>query len=212
MSNNKKVSTNTIVIILGAIIVALLCAVTVISTITAIQSRNNNVEPPQTETSIEKVERTLSGKTSDEDRKDALKSAQELLTFAADDMGTGLTPEERAEKIAEGDMTALNPELEEKIRLIDVYLDEDLKNNVFQALIAISKHIAVDGKVEPVSEIAWQVVYVDPEIGIAYVPVSVFHDSVAPFSFEMIYVDGEWRLSPYSFMEIIRLSSSLQEN
>lgn len=168
--------------------------------------------PTATVTEVSKVEKSLSGKTSDEDRKDALVAVQEILTLAADDMGTGLTPEARAEKIEDGDMSVLNLELEGKIRLIDVYTEESLKNNVFQALIAVTKHVAVDGVVLPVSENAWQVVYVDPEVGIAYVPISVFHNSGAPFSLEMIYIDGSWKLSPYSFMDIVRLSSSLQDN
>lgn len=174
---------------------------------TSQNSDNSNTDDSKTE----KVEKSVTGKSANEDRQDALKAAGEILTLAAK-TEKDMTPEERAKKIDEGDMSVVDKDLAKKIRLADVYSEDDMKANVYQALIAMTKYIAVDGKVSPVSENSWQSVYVDSEIGVAYVPLSTFYDNGTVFSFEMVYVDGEWKFAPYSFMDIVKLSASLQNN
>lgn len=172
-------------------------------------SQDSISETDSNDQKTKKVKKSVTGKTANEDRQDALKAAGEILTLAAKSE-KGMTPEERAEKIDKGDMSVVDKGLAEKIRLADVYSEEDMKVNVYQALIAMTKYIAVDGKVEPVSNNAWQSVYVDSEIGVAYVPLTTFYDNGTVFSFEMVYVDGEWKFSPYSFMDIVKLSATLQ--
>lgn len=176
-----------------------------IGTFVAISIKNSNNENSGN-SSISKTERTLSGKSIDEDRKDALKSTENLLTTALKYKGK-LTPEERAEKIADGDLSVIDPKIDELIRFTDVFNEKELKANVYQALIAITKFTAIEGKVVPVSNNAYQSVFVDQDAGVAYVPMSSFSDNGAVFSLEMVYVDNTWKLSPYSFMEIIKISA-----
>jgi len=161
--------------------------------------------------SAKQAKKTVSGKSANQDRKDALEAAGEILTLAAKS-DKDMTPEERAEALDKGDTSVVDKSLSKRIRLADVYSEEDMKINVYQALIAMTKYIAVDGKVKPISEDSWQNVYVDSEIGVAYVPLTTFYENGTVFSFEMVYVDGEWKFAPYSFMDIVKLSASLQDS
>lgn len=207
IKENKKISIS----ILASLLVIVLCVGGYFAwaNFSSKDSENSNKDKETSQNEkTEKIKKSVTGKTANEDRKDALKAAQEILTLAS--KSDGLTAEERADKIDEGDYSVIDEELPKKIRLADVYSEDDMKKNVYQALIAMTKYIAVDGEVKPVSDNSWQSVYVDSEVGIAYVPLTSFYDNGTVFSFEMVYVDGEWKFSPYSFMDIVKLSASLQ--
>lgn len=180
----------------------------------AVQTSNNhkeNAPAPSSSTTVEKTQRSVTGKTADEDRKDALAAAQEVLNLAAQSP-TNATPTERVNALGNGDESVINPELKNHMRFVDTFAEnKNLQINSYQALITLTTYLSKDGQsIQPVSENSWKRVYVDSEAGSAYVPMGAFYDKGMVFSVEMVYTDGQWKLSPYSLLDIVRLSALLQ--
>lgn len=170
-------------------------------------SKETNNEPA----TVEKVERSLSGKGIEQDKKDALDTAQSILEASAISPD-GKTVQERVEALDSGDTSVVDKSLTEKMRFVGEFeTDEELKITTYQALVTLSSYTNAEGKVEPVSDTVWQQVHVDEEAGIAYVPISAFYGPGASFSLELVYSDGEWKMAPYSLLDIINLSALLQQ-
>lgn len=162
--------------------------------------------------SVQKTERSLSGKSADEDRQDAINAATDLLNLAAESP-TNEEFDKRLEKLSEGDQTVISPELKNGIRFVDTFENENLQVNVYQSLVTFATLIQqTSGKavVEPGTVDMWKNVHVDSELGIAFVPIAAYANQSAGFSLEMIYVDGEWKLAPYSLIDSVKLSAKLQ--
>lgn len=166
----------------------------------------------EAKTSVEKVQQSVSGKSVEEDKKAALSSAQSILLNAGKSPD-GKNTEDRVMALDKGDTSVVNDELKSKMRFKGNFeTDEVLQNTTYQSLIILSSYLEEPGKVEPISEDVWEEVYLDQEAGIAFVPVSAFYGPGASFSFELVYTDGEWKLAPYSLLNIINFSSTLQNN
>lgn len=177
---------------------------------------SNNETVPQEkgtteEVKVEKTQRSLTGKTVEEDKKDALKSAQEILEASAvspDDK----TIQERVEALDNGDNSVVDPSLTEKMRFVGEFAeDEELQNTTYQALITLSSYTNDDGTISPISDDVWKQVHVDQESGIAYVPISAFYGPGATFSLELVYTEDGWKMAPYSLLDIVNLSALLQQ-
>lgn len=172
---------------------------------------NKQVTTPNNSTTVTKVEKSLSGKSADDDKKDALEAAQSLLN-AANTYEGDLTVKERLEKIDNSDYSVTDVDsMKKNIRFAGEFADDvALQNTTFQSLVTLSSYLTDEnGKISPTSDTMYNYVYLDTELGIAFVPVSIFTDGSSAFSLEMVYVDGAWKLSPYSLLDIIRLSSNL---
>lgn len=168
-------------------------------------------ETKPTTTSIEQVERSLSGKSLEEDKKDVLKSAQDLLK-ASSDTTDGTSMVEKIEALDTGDVSVVSEDLENRIRFQDDFkIDENLQATTYQSLMVLATYISEEDFAF-VSEDVWEEVYVDQEAGVAFVPVSAFYSQGSTFSLEFVYIDGEWKLSPYSFLNAVNMSASIQEN
>jgi hypothetical protein len=50
------------------------------------------------------------------------------------------------------------------------------------------------------------IVFLDEELGIAFVPMDVFTGGVTGYSVNLIYLDGEWKFMPFSLLDSVRLS------
>ena len=158
----------------------------------------------------EKITRSLSGKTLAEDRADAISAAGALLVAT----NAPSTIAEAGDTIGElegGDFSSLAPDFSERVRYYDSYAD----NSSFQAEVAMSIYsVAALSKEAKGGEIVADgslsgTVRVDQETGIAQVPIDIFTGKESPIAFEMIYVDGDWKLEPHSFSSYIRLSALL---
>lgn len=166
--------------------------------------------PPVEETSssaveVEQSERTLSGKTLEEDQQDAVKSAQDILNMSRDVNGDENTA---LEKIENKDYSDLSEELKNKIRVGEYGKDNtELEKTAYQSVVALGKQS--DQEFAPTTEDGWKDIYIDQDTGIAYVPLSIFSASDTPFYFEMVYYDGDWKLDPYSLVRTISFSSSV---
>ena len=179
-------------------------------------SRNSNdfeTKPEETtnSTTVTQVERSLSGKTLEEDKKDVLQSAQDLLKSSSD-TSDGVSMVKKIEALDEGDVSVVSEDLQNRIRFQDDFkIDENLQATTYQSLMVLATYISEED-FALVTDNVWEEVYVDQEAGIAFVPVSAFYSQGSTFSLEFVYVDGEWKLSPYSFLNAVNMSASIQEN
>lgn len=157
----------------------------------------------------QKVNRTVSGKSLEEDQKDAIAAAKEVLQAAQTKEGTDY--QVRVKAIGEGELNLVPEELKSKIRLAGEFAnDKTLETIAYQSIITLSSAAFPGGKtIEPFDSKVYLTVQVDRELGIAYVPFGAFTGTNAPFSLQLVYVDGEWKLDPYSLIQQIKISSML---
>lgn len=172
---------------------------------------------PNTDVEVEQVQRTVTGNPIDTDRQAALDAAQEVLTAAViEDEDTFVetmqamdTEGFNAEHLPEG--------LTDSFRFEDTMQEEDRQVNSVQAVLTIAQ-IATQfadtaGTVEPIATDAWQYVHVDSELGIAFVPVSVFTGTETGYSLMMVFTENEqWQLDPYPLLDSVTLGAMIQQN
>lgn len=205
--NLKKINA----IVISAVVLVLLL---IWGTVAITNASNDSDTSGNSSKSTEKVEKSLSGKSIDDDRKDALAAATDILNTAAKSTD-GKTFEERVTALDEGDMTVVDPALESMIRFKDVFAEsKDMQTNTYQSVVTLATLIQQSNQTEtiaPSSDTMWKNVYVDSETGTAFVPLAIYAGPSAGFSFEMVYVDGNWELAPYSLLDAVRLSAKLQQ-
>lgn len=161
----------------------------------------------------EQITRSLSGKTLAEDRESAIVAVGALLE-ATKAPATISEAGDTIGKLESGDFSDLAPGFAERIRYYDSYAD----NSDFQAQVAMATYsIAALAKEANGGQIVADgaksgTVRIDQETGIAQVPIDIFTGQDSPIALQMVYVDGDWKLEPHSFMSYIALSAQLQSN
>lgn len=195
--------------VIGFLIIGVLIAWVVYGISQASESSANE----SSTTSTQKVERSLTGKSIDEDRKDALAAATDVLNLSGNSP-TGENFSERLKALDAGDSKVVDPELVKAIRFKDVFAESnEMKNNTYQSLITLStliKNATESDTIAPTSDTMWKNVYMDTELGTAFVPMTIYSGPSSSFSMEMVYVDGGWKLAPYSLLDSVKLSAKLQ--
>jgi hypothetical protein len=176
---------------------------------------NRDSEPTKgtVPTEIEKVSRTISGKSSNEDRADSVKVLTEILNLALKSP-TGATVAERVKALDDSDFSVIDKGLPVLIRF-GPDADEAFKVNTYQSLIVMAATITENTKTDKVTPIAVDshiFAWADSELGTVFVPLSTFMGEKSVFSFEMVFIDKAWRLSPYSLIDSIRLSATIQNS
>lgn len=193
-------------------LIAFVVAIVIVWVIWGVSQINKSSDDTVTVTT-QKVERSITGKSIDDDRKAALTSAQNILNLSLKSP-TGSNFQERLKSLDSGDTKVIDPELVKAIRFKDSFADSnEMKNNTYQSLITISTLInnsTGSSTVAPTSDTMWKNVYVDTELGTAFVPMGVFAGPSSSFSMEMVYSEGEWKLAPYSLLDSVKLSAKLQ--
>lgn len=208
-TESKSLSTGkfiTIVIAVTVLLVSLIFAVAVNMLNKPASNGSTNVD-----INTELTVRSVTGNTVEQDKKDAVNRVTELLKAAAISP-TGVDDGKRLEELDAGNMKVIDSSL---LKLIHFGPEatEESKINTFQTLITIStiiKTSASNGVIAPYLEDSWKASYADPEIGTVFVPLDVYTGGGAYFSFEMVYVDGNWKLAPYSLVDAVRLSIGIQ--
>lgn len=201
------------------IFAGLVLVLAIIWGIVALSMMNRDSEPsgdltaPQTTTTVEKITRSVTGKTVDEDREDAVTALTKILN-TAHISPDGKEATARLDALDKDDLSVVDPSLEDLMQF-----SEDstpgFKISTYQALITISAVIhssTIDENISPTREDYLSITYADPEIGSVFVPLNVYVGQGAAFSFEMVYVDGEWKLAPYSLIDAVKLSAMIQES
>lgn len=203
--SNKRIITTSILICTSLVIAAIW--------ITALIATKDNGSVQESKVNAETVERSLTGKNDDQNRKDVLSVSTQILNEALD---SDLEFNERMEAIDKGDYASVSKDLQDKMRFKDIFEDtKSLQSNTYQSLITLSTVITMSSeseKVEPVSSDAWSAVYIDSEAGTAFVPMSIYSDTNSGFSLHFIYDESGWKLSPYSLIDSVKLSSNIQES
>jgi hypothetical protein len=157
----------------------------------------------------EKVNRSLTGKSVEDDKKDALDSLTRLLNEASTNEGNY---QDRARQIESGDYSSLPEGWKDKV---SAPTDQD-KASAWEALIVLNANMKEffknNGELKPVSDSALNHVVVNQEAGVAHIPGSVFLGSDVPMSFDMVYVDGHWVLDPFNLVQdILQSAASAQQ-
>jgi len=107
-------------------------------------------------------------------------------------------------------------------KLIDmIYLSDEFKEEKFNrqfmasALLIYHEIIGVSNDnptFEPVIKSYDDIVYLDNKLMKAHIPLDIFVGNGTGIAFEMQYLDGEWKLNPYSAMMSLNLMGILDEN
>lgn len=156
------------------------------------------------ETTTSKVAKSVTGESVETDQKNAMSAAQALLSSSATDGDY----QARMSKIESGDFSSIPDEMQKAVHLSDSMDSEGARSSTYQSLVALNA-LMIKGEAKPTSPDAVSAIQIDSENGIAYVPLGVFTGSDVPFSFEMVFVDGEWKLAPYSLLQSIQMSSAI---
>ena len=162
--------------------------------------------------SAEPVERSVSGKSEAEDRKDATAAVQKSLALAYEGDGKSIT--DRLKAVEEGDFNVVGEGFEDSLRMGDSrYGDnETYRINTYQSFMSIAELTVKetsDDTFEPVGE--YSEVYLDQESGRAFVPMTIFSGTSSLFSIEVVYVDGAWIVDPYSLVQQVRNSAIISQ-
>lgn len=157
-----------------------------------------------------KLQRSISGKSVEQDKKDALATATELLNLSGKSP-TGASATDRMKALDKGDTSVLDKAVPGLIQFSS-QSEESYKIATYQTLVTLNTVISEKmGKktLAPVDTAnAYQNVAVDQKIGTAYVPLSTYTSNGAAFSMAMVYVDGKWKLAPYTLIDAIQFSAA----
>ena len=153
----------------------------------------------------EKVNRTLTGKSVEEDKKDALDALTRTLNEAST---SGGSYQDRARQIESGDYSSLPEGWKDKV---SAPTDKD-KASAWEALIVLNANMKEffknNDELKPVSDAALKHVVVNQEAGVAHIPGSVFLGTDVPMTFDMVYVNGHWVLDPFNLVQDILQSAA----
>ena len=153
----------------------------------------------------EKVNRTLTGKSVEEDKKDALDALTRTLNEAST---SGGSYQDRARQIESGDYSSLPEGWKDKV---SAPTDKD-KASAWEALIVLNANMKEffknNDELKPVSGAALKHVVVNQEAGVAHIPGSVFLGTDVPMTFDMVYVNGHWVLDPFNLVQDILQSAA----
>ena len=187
-----------------AIFITLIVVAVVGSLIAVAMSIGKANELPESE----KIVRSLSGQTLAQDRASAIDAVAGLLRAS----NAPATIEEAGDTIGQlesGDFSSLAPDFADRIRYYDSYAD----NPNFQGQVAMSVYSlaavakqAKGGEIQADNALSAKV-RVDQQTGIAQVPIDIFTGGESPVAFQMVYVDGSWKLEPHTLTTYILLSS-----
>lgn len=146
----------------------------------------------------------------DSQRKEALASAQNIIAEAQKNPNNK-SIDERNTALEEGDLSIVSQKLRDSVRFTDIYEDsQTMQTSTYQALLSFGEILKETPT--PESDLAWKNVFVDTEKGIAYVPLEVFSVDAKLFYFEMVEIDGEWKLLPNSLLNSVLLSYAVTIN
>ena len=102
-----------------------------------------------------------------------------------------------------------------------IYMSEEFKGEKFNRQFAASAMLIYHEIVRDSTETAEftpaiqsydEIVYLDNKFMTAHIPLDIFVGSGTGIAFEMQYVDGEWKLNPYTAMMSLNLMGILNES
>lgn len=115
------------------------------------------------------------------------------------------------EKISKSDYSSFDKINADKFIYFSEHFDKGLVNATYNSLVSLAYYVQKDGKVSLQSPEIVNSIYVDLKTKRAFISVNTVTNKNTIFSLEMVYVDGVWKLAPYSFLEQVRYSAALQQ-
>ena len=91
--------------------------------------------------------------------------------------------------------------------------NEDVKRTTIQTLLSFVQQMNKNGNnnLNPIYSDYDNVIYLDEKTNTAQIPVNIFTGTYGSISFEMVYINKQWRLSPYTLLESVSLSAQVSE-
>lgn len=207
---------------IGGAVVAVIAVIVLLMVVSNLQIFDT--PPEQSETlspspsiTIEETQRSLSGKTIEEDQADVAATVQVLLTStnAVNAEEEGSDPESILQQLDDGDYTSFAEDEFFSHLHIPPYLEdeEDAMRITAQGLYSIAAFSSVygGGVITPVSAEALVAIPVDQEFGIAQVPVATFTGEDSDLHLMMVHTEDGWKLDVYSFVLTVQLTASTNE-
>ena len=175
-------------------------------------------------------------------REDAVMSLRTLLTEVANDpedlKKTEVEDEDKIEVQGKNDEDKAEDTITRRLERLDneetdiedvltkeaidmIYFSEEFGKDKFNRQFAASSLLiyhelimdAVDSDdFKPVIESFDQIVYLDNKFMTAHIPLDIFVGSGTGVAFEMQYVDGEWKLNPYTAMMSLNMMGIINES
>lgn len=194
-----------------ALILGLIAAFFIVLINTKTPEVKDSLEQPSVTT--EKTQRSVSGESLEEDKKDALRAAQDVLEEAMVNPAGEMSALDRMEAIEKDDGTKVySDRLASMIRSEgwDPVVKDVQTSRTIQYVVGIAETISADGAIAPLGDDSWDQIHLDQEAGYAFVPMKIFKDD-AVFDFTMVYVDGEWKLISYPLLREVAVFSNIAE-
>lgn len=148
---------------------------------------------------IRKYSRSVTGNSIEQDKKDATNAAAKLLN--ASKTADGQDAKKRVQQLDEGDMSTVTQQMKDGVHLSDQLADETNEKFTYESLVALKGEVFKNNEVKMAKEDAYKSSYADPESGAVDVPIAVFTGNNIALSMHMVYIDGQWKLAPYSLIE-----------
>lgn len=190
----------------------------IIKTIEELEQGENTVAISRLESIIEKDSSEI--KIKNFSRSYAVDSLKRILASVEKDIeGEERTLEERI-KLLDNDKTDIHDVLSNET-INSLYLSEEFEDVKFNRQFAASSLLIFHDLVEqntgsdefdPLSNSYDEIVYLDKRFLTAHIPLDLFIGSRTGVAFEMQYIDGEWKLNPYTSMMSLNLMGLLSED
>lgn len=212
----------------NAIIIYILSLLTTLSTIILIAFPQSKLTDEEKSKIITEAENNIIAKNPDRfyiestsnstdefTKQSALSSLTKILN-AAYDKDNPDNAETRFNRITENPSKFkenLKPEVYEKIHASDIFAVEGYYSNTSLTLLSVVNEIAnreqdkiIKVKIKDLNQI-----FLDEATKSAYIPLDVYTERQHATSFQMVYVNNEWKLSPHSLLQSVELTSILKE-
>lgn len=216
MSNKSKVIT--VVVILIVIIGGIVFGVNVSKK----SKENVNFDKMETTSSSEGKTAEINEDNDEEipkmelTREGSLEATTILLRALNKSPQEGLTLKDRLDEVSKENFDKNKVFTEEGWNLLNLsdFMKTDPRGEVLiaQSMLSILNVIEESGNkdITPASVPLEGVIYFDKEMKISFIPVDLFTNAPTKLSFEMVYVDGEWLLQPYTIISQIAIRTTEQ--
>lgn len=173
-------------------------------------NKKNIVKEEIKNKTINKIETT---QTQEFSKKDALEG---LISLLKDVQNNELGIEKQLELIKDknNDLNSIiNKDSLNWIYLTDFMNNEDVQRTTIQILLSFIQQMKNNGNkdLNPIYTDYENIIYLDKETNTAQIPINIFTGTYGSISFEMVYINNQWRLSPYSLLESVSLSAQINE-
>lgn len=205
--NNLNKTYKVLGIVIGLILL------TTNSVLNLYQMSNNKINIINQENKNKKLDKIENNKEQDFNKKEALEA---LISLLKDIQNNELGIDKQLELIKNKDNDLNNivsVESQNWIYLTDFMNNEDVKRTTIQTLLSFVQQMNKNGNnnLNPIYSDYDNIIYLDEKTNTAQIPVNIFTGTYGSISFEMVYINKQWRLSPYTLLESVSLSTQVSE-